>query len=548
MLMGLPDHWDACSRTIFLEGRPVAFAHRGDIVAVGMESNVVFLDVITGISTSVLSGHTDVILSLAFSLDGTMLVSRSNDKTVKLWDVQTGGVIKTFGDHTSAISSVSISPDCATVASGTWAGAIRLWDVRTGKCHLLKTRHDGAITAITFSPTDPRRLITSSMGTTLRQWDIDGHQIGVSHREGAIISHIAYTSDGTRYVSCAGDVVTVRDSESGVAVVKLDTPNRSFIRQCCFSSNGRLMACAADRNIYVWDVAEPKALLVGNLVGHSSPISFIAFSSSLISAAIDQSLKFWQSSSFLADSATSVHVAPLHDPTRIRSVKLFAEDYTVVTSDVTGTVKTWDLMTGRCKESFSTPAKGIQDTHLEGDTLIVVWWVDEEKRYHIWDAGGGQLVRTVDSSLNSVSDIKVAGDGSKIFGLGGGFVEARFTQTGEDVGKVRLTRGLGSRIILHGSIVEYEHKKGWGWDFGGPEVSNLIKLPDGPHLGLVDWSDGRKIKPRWIEDTITRRQVFRLPDRYIKSDTEIAWDGRYLLVWSRSGDVVIMDFDSVCPR
>ena len=548
--MGLPDRWDTCSRTISLEGRPVAFAHWGNVIAVGVESDVVLLDAITGTRTSALSGHTDMILSLAFSLDGALLVSRSNDKTVKLWDVQTGGVMKTFGDDSSAISSVSISPDCTTIASGTWDGAIRLWDVRTGKCRLIKTRHDGAVTAICFSPIDPRRLITSSMGTTLQQWDVDGHRIGTSYREGAVILHIAYTPDGTRFVSCTGDVATVRDSESGAVVVKLIAPNYTSIRQSCFSPDGRLVACAADRTIYVWDITNPEARLVGNLVGHSSPVSFIAFSSSLISAAIDQSLKFWQSSSFLVDLATTDHTVALHGLKRIRSANLFAKDSTVVTSDESGVVKTWDLTTGRFKTSFLTPAKGIQDTHLAGDTVIVVWWVDEEKQYHLWDANKSQLLRTVRSSFGSLSDVKIAGDGSKIFGLGGGRIEASFVQTGREAGQVRPTSAgyLGSTLYVRGSNVEHGGQKGWGWDFGGPGVSDFRELPDRPRLDVVDWSNDRRIKPRWVEDTVTKRLVFRLPERYMKSDTEIRWDGRYLLVWSRSGEVVIMDFDCVCPR
>ena len=71
---------------------------------------MVLLDAITGSNKSALSGHAGIIVSLAFSLGGTLLVSGSEDKTVKLWDVQTGAAVKTFSDHTSSILTVSISP------------------------------------------------------------------------------------------------------------------------------------------------------------------------------------------------------------------------------------------------------------------------------------------------------------------------------------------------------------------------------------------------------------------------------------------------------
>ena len=545
--MGLPGQWDTCFRTIFFEDRPISFAHRGDIIAVGIESNVVLFDAITGIRLSALSGHTGGILSLTFSLDGTLLVSRSSDDTVKLWDIQTGGVINTFGDHASAFSSVSISPDCAIIASGTWDGAIRLWDVHTGECHHIEAHPYDAVTAISFSPTDSRRLITSSMGTIVQQWSTDGHQIGTPHREGAVVTHITYTPDGTRFASCAGDFATLRDSETGAVAVKLDAPNRSSIRQCCFSPDGRYMACAADRIIYIWDITSPDVRPVGNLVGHYHSIAFLTFPSSLISADTDRSLKFWQSNSFLTDSVATNNTAALHGSTPIRSAKLFAKSRTVVTSDEYGVVNTWDLMTGRRKASFSTPAKGIRDTHLAGDTLVIVWWLDEEKQYHIWDVGKGQLLRRVSSPFGRINDLRIAEDGTKIFGLGGGRIEARSMQTGETVGHVRLKGGIGSTLILHGSTVEYEDKKSWGWYFGDQEVSDYKELLDRPRLDVVDWVDGRRVKPRWVEDTVTGRRIFRLPERYMKSDTKIEWDGRYLLVWSRVGEVMVIDFDPVSP-
>jgi WD40 repeat protein len=55
---------------------------------------------------------------LAFSSDGTSLVSGSDDCTVKLWDVQTGGTVKTFFGHTELVLSVSISADYTIIASG----------------------------------------------------------------------------------------------------------------------------------------------------------------------------------------------------------------------------------------------------------------------------------------------------------------------------------------------------------------------------------------------------------------------------------------------
>lgn len=49
-------------------------------MAFGLKSDVMLLDAITEIRKSVLSGHTNTIASLLFSLYRTLLTSRGNDR------------------------------------------------------------------------------------------------------------------------------------------------------------------------------------------------------------------------------------------------------------------------------------------------------------------------------------------------------------------------------------------------------------------------------------------------------------------------------------
>jgi WD40 repeat protein len=68
-------------------------------------------DAATGATRQTLAGHTRSVRSVAFSRDGTQVVSGSDDKTVRLWDAATGAARQTLAGHTKPVESVAFSPD-----------------------------------------------------------------------------------------------------------------------------------------------------------------------------------------------------------------------------------------------------------------------------------------------------------------------------------------------------------------------------------------------------------------------------------------------------
>jgi len=80
------------------------------------------------------------VISVAFSLDGKMLASGSEDQTVKLWNIHTGECLETLHGHSKRVCSVAFSSDGKTLASGSGDETIKLWAFKTGEC--LKTLRD----------------------------------------------------------------------------------------------------------------------------------------------------------------------------------------------------------------------------------------------------------------------------------------------------------------------------------------------------------------------------------------------------------------------
>ncbi|KIN99085.1 hypothetical protein M404DRAFT_155993, partial [Pisolithus tinctorius Marx 270] len=111
-----------------------------------------------------LQGHTGVVASVAFSPDGSRIVSGSEDNTVRVWDAKTVQLV--LQGHTEEVTSVAFSPDGNRIASSSWDNTVRVWDAKSGDqigCPL--TGHTDYVTSVAFSP-DGNRIVSGSRDNT----------------------------------------------------------------------------------------------------------------------------------------------------------------------------------------------------------------------------------------------------------------------------------------------------------------------------------------------------------------------------------------------
>jgi WD40 repeat protein/nucleoside phosphorylase len=105
---------------------------RRETIAAGSDDGMVILWR-PGPRMHVLQKHRGNILSVAFSPNGKLLASSSDDRTVALWNVEDGQYLRTLRGHTGHVVNVAFGLDGATMASVSSEGIVRLWDTSTGR-------------------------------------------------------------------------------------------------------------------------------------------------------------------------------------------------------------------------------------------------------------------------------------------------------------------------------------------------------------------------------------------------------------------------------
>jgi len=80
-----------------------------------------------------MTGHQNLINSVAFSPDGHFLISGSFDKSIKLWDGHTGQFLSSFRGHVGAIYKVCWSPDSRLFISASKDSTVKVWNLKSRK-------------------------------------------------------------------------------------------------------------------------------------------------------------------------------------------------------------------------------------------------------------------------------------------------------------------------------------------------------------------------------------------------------------------------------
>ena len=217
----------------------IAFSPDGSKVITGsFDKTVVLRDVKTDQAVQTWQ-HGFMVNDVAFSTHGSAAITASDDKTAVIRDTKTGQTLQTW-HHSSSVYSVAFSPDGAQVLTGSADKTAVLRDVKTGKT-LQTWRHADSVQNVSFSP-DGSKVVTSSSDKRAVLRDIRTGQTLHSLYHSANFYGTAFSSDGSELLMASSfDTISVIDVRSGQTVREFKNKNFEFsVTSIAYSPDGRL--------------------------------------------------------------------------------------------------------------------------------------------------------------------------------------------------------------------------------------------------------------------------------------------------------------------
>ncbi|MDJ0599485.1 MAG: serine/threonine-protein kinase [Crocosphaera sp.] len=242
-----------------------------------------------------LSGHENIVWSVASSTDGKIAVSGSEDKTVRVWNTQTQTLLHTVMGHSDGVRSVSISHDKQFIASASADETIKLWDVETGELIRTLTAHQGSLWSVEISP-NGQTIASASSDKTIRLWNVATGELMRTFSDHSDWVFAATFSPNGNYLASGSKDGTVKiwDVQSGKILQTLSN-HTDAVRSVAFSPDGNYLASGSwDGTVKVWEVATKKVL--HTFSQHSDRVVAVSFSrdgKTLVSGSIDGTLQVW---------------------------------------------------------------------------------------------------------------------------------------------------------------------------------------------------------------------------------------------------------------
>ncbi|MBN1851792.1 MAG: protein kinase [Pirellulales bacterium] len=335
----------------------MAVSPDGQTLATGeYDGDVTFWNLNTGRRTAQVDGrHKGNVTCVTFSPDGKQLFSCGDDSTIFLWDLSTNKMLDSLGGHMHNVYSLAISPDGSSLVSGGADGTVKIWDAAPQipePTVLHNPRND--IRCATFSPNGHLLAMTGYGALSLwnRKTKNKMFECRGTFDSLAFSPHSGFLASGKVY----GEI-WIWTLPTNNPPKKLKGHNGSVI-SLAFSPNGRLLASGTfGDGVILWDVETTKQKHKCNVPDFST-LAFVD-EKTLVTGNWQENIKFWDVKTGRELKKRSLRIPNDDGYCGIWDLAVSPDKKTIAAALHNGTIKTWNIETGKLQSVFHGHSSGV---------------------------------------------------------------------------------------------------------------------------------------------------------------------------------------------
>jgi WD40 repeat protein len=247
--------------------------------------------------------------------------------------------------------------------------------------------HTGHVDNLVFSA-DSKMLVSGSHDTTLRLWDVATGKELARFKHADVIWSVAITSDGNTLASGSDDgTITIWDVATGKRQASFKG-KENMIRSLAFSPDGKTLFSGAEGGaIKAWDVATAKQRVA--LAGGERPTLLVSPDGKvLVSGSVDE-IRAWDTATF--KERFMLKGGDRH--TGFTAVAMSSDGTTLASVGVPGTIKLWEVATGKARATTLTDRPLCSALAFSGDGKFLA--SARRGSLKIWDVATGKERATI---------------------------------------------------------------------------------------------------------------------------------------------------------
>ncbi|NES87518.1 MAG: WD40 repeat domain-containing protein, partial [Moorea sp. SIO2B7] len=317
--------------------------------------------------------HSAPVWNASFSPDEKMLISVSDDKTLKLWNIE-GIKPPSFRPINGTLGDMSLSPDGQTIATVTHDDSIKLWYLN-GTLRKKPFQKVSPFSKITFSP-DGKYLV-SSHRNLVQLWNIESGESNTIIKQELPRRRRKRNDFGRVSFSHNSETIAVGKEDGTIKLLTSDGTEIKTLqggsKLVSYSPNGKIIASASSNNtVKLWS-ADGKEL--PSLVGSPYSITSLSFSPDskiLVAGNENGNILIWSITGKQLLHTLQGHTSAVSSLTFRPDGKIFASASGNGSNKDDGRIKFWSV-DGIEIKTFKTNSSAVPSISFSPDGKMLVW-------------------------------------------------------------------------------------------------------------------------------------------------------------------------------